>query len=197
MLRTKNNILSLSKTTNNLPKSTPMPFLRAFLEENKVVINPPKQFEEANFAELHLAWRWAYLVAAWLVISVILGYYGELLTPIVPDQGFYREFVMCAGQVVFQTLFIGHLTQGRLMHYLGNMMTVSLIGSLILLPVLLLALATGWEAPGFYTSFFMLVVVIIILIHKNRVERLGLHWLITVSWVAYRCLLLGIIYWVG
>ena len=171
--------------------------LRAFIDENKLLVFPPKVFDKKNFVNMHLGWRWTYLVLAWFVISVILGYYGELLEPVVPDQGFYREFVMSAGQVVFQALVIGHLTKGRLMPYLGNMMTVSLIGALILLPMLIIALITGWKAPWFYVGYFMIVVITIILIHKDRVERLGLHWAITASWIVYRLLLLAAIYIIG
>lgn len=171
-----------------------MSILKAFIRENQEVWFPPKEFEAKYFELPNYFWRWVYIVLAWLIISIILGYYGELLVPVVPDQGFYREFYMAAGQILFQTVCIGHLTQGRLIHYLGNMMTVSLIGSFILLPILLMAWWSQWIAPWFYVGCFLVVVVIIILIHKDRVERLGLDWRITVSWVVYRILLLGIIY---
>lgn len=172
-------------------------YLRAFVRENQEVWFPSKEFDENIFLYPNLFWRWVYIILAWLVISIILGYYGELLVPIVPDQGFYREFFMAAGQIVFQTLVIGHLTKGRLIHYLGNMMTVSLIGSFILLPILLIAWVTGWVAPWFYVGYFLVVVLIIILLHKERVKLLGLHWVITASWLVYRVLLLGIIYGLG
>jgi hypothetical protein len=168
-----------------------------FIEENKLVIFPPKTFEASNFKNPHLVWRWLYLVFAWFIISIVLGYYGELLIPIVPDQGFYREFVMSAGQLIFQTIVIGHLTKGRLLHYLGNMMTVSLIGALFLLPVLFFAWISHWDAPWWYTAYFLIIVGTIILIHKDRVERLNLHWVITLSWILYRILLLIAIYSIG
>lgn len=76
-------------------------------------------------------------------------------------------------------------------------MTVSLIGALLLMPVLLLAWWTGWDAPWWYTTYFLVIVGVIILIHKDRVERLKLHWSITLSWIAYRVLLLIIIYGIG
>ncbi|WMX15724.1 MULTISPECIES: hypothetical protein [unclassified Aureispira] len=168
-----------------------------FIQENKLVIFPPAQYEADHFINPHLGWRWLYIFLAWLLISILLGYYGELLVPVVPDQGFYREFFMSAGQLIFQTVVIGHLTKNRLIHYLGNMMTVSLIGALLLMPVLLLAWWTGWDAPWWYTTYFLVIVGVIILIHKDRVERLKLHWSITLSWIAYRVLLLIIIYGIG
>lgn len=168
-----------------------------FIEENKLVIFPPKKFEAQNFTTTHLTWRWLYLLFAWFVISIVLGYYGELLVPVVPDQGFYREFIMSAGQIIFQTIVIGRLTKGRLIHYLGNMMTVSLIGALLLLPVLFFAWISQWEAPWWYTGYFLIIVGLIILIHKDRVKRLNLHWSITLSWILYRILLLIAIYSIG
>lgn len=168
-----------------------------FIEENRLILFPPSKFNSENFVQPKLIWRWLYLFIAWLIISVTLGYYGELLVPVVPDQGFYREFVMSAGQIVFQTIFIGHLTKGRLIHYLGNMMTVSLIGAFLLLPVLLFAEISSWDAPWWYTGYFLIIVGVIIWIHKDRVERLDLHWSITISWVLYRILLLIIIYSIG
>jgi len=171
--------------------------MRHFIEENKLVVFPPKKFKIQDFTKPHLGWRWLYLFFAWLIVSIVLGYYGQLLVPIVPDQGFYREFFMSAGQILFQIIFIGHLTQGRLIHYLGNMMTVSLIGALLLIPVLLFAWISHWKAPWWYTGYFLSIVGVIILIHKDRVERLNLHWSITLSWVFYRILLLIIIYSLG
>jgi hypothetical protein len=168
-----------------------------FIEENKLVIFPPKKFDAPNFTNPHLGWRWLYLFFAWFIISIVLGYYGALLVPVVPDQGFYREFIMSAGQIVFQTIVIGHLTKGRLIHYLGNMMTVSLIGALLLLPVLFFAWISHWEAPWWYTAYFLIIVGMIILIHKDRVERLNLPWSITLSWIFYRILLLIAIYSIG
>ena len=171
--------------------------MRQFIEENKFVIFPPKKFDAQNFSNPKLVWRWLYLFFAWLIISIVLGYYGELLIPVVPDQGFYREFIMSAGQVIFQVIVIGRLTKGRLIHYLGNMMTVSLIGALLLLPVLCFAWISHWEAPWWYTAYFLVIVGTIILIHKDRVERLNLHWSITLSWIVYRILLLIAIYSLG
>lgn len=168
-----------------------------FIEENRLVVFPPKEFDQRDFIKPNLIWRWLYLLLAWLVISVILGFYGERLIPIVPDQGFYREFFMSAGQIAFQAVCIGHLTKGRLIHYLGNMMTVSFIGAILLLPVLLLAMWSGLDAPWWYTGYFLVVVGVMILIHKDRVKRLDLHWIITLSWVTYRILLLVLIYGVG
>ncbi len=171
--------------------------IQQFIAENKWVLFPPAVFDAQNFEQPKLLYRWLYIFIAWLIISVILGFYGELLVPVVPDQGFYREFFMCAGQLVFQTVCIGHLTKGRLIHYLGNMMTVSLIGSFLLLPPLFFGLLTGYENPWLYVAYFLVIVAVIIWIHKVRVERLDLHWIITVSWVIYRIILLAIIYIIG
>lgn len=169
-----------------------------FIKATKEVLFSPTDFDWQAYQKTpHLIWRWLYIILAWLVISILLGYYGELLIPVVPDQTFYREFVMAAIQILFQTALIGHLAKGKLVPYLGNMMSVSLIGSVLLLPVILLAYLFSWNAPWVFTGYFLVVVAIIIWIHKRRVEILELHWFITVSWVIYRLILLALIYTIG
>lgn len=169
-----------------------------FLSVTKEALYKPTDFDAKQYAQTpRLFWRWCYIVLAWLAIAIILGVYGELLVPVVPDQTFYREFVMAAVQILFQAVMIGHLTKNRLVPYLCQMMSVSLIGSFLLLPPLALAYLFSWTAPWGFTAYFLVVVAIIIWIHKVRVKHLGLHWVITVSWVAYRVILLALIYGIG
>lgn len=169
-----------------------------FFSITKEVLFSPTDFSQESYQNTpHLWWRWVYIILAWAIISILLGYYGELLIPVVPDQTFYREFVMAAVQILFQTAVIGHLAKGKLVPYLGNMMSVSLIGSFLLLPIILIANLYSWNAPWVFTAYFLVVVAIIIWIHKRRVEILELHWSITVSWVIYRLLLLILIYTIG
>jgi hypothetical protein len=169
-----------------------------FLKITKESLFRPTDFDFKSYQNTpHLLWRWLYIFLAWLSISILLGYYGELLIPVVPDQTFYREFVMAAVQILFQTVIVGHLTQKRLVPYLCQMMSVSLIGSFLLLPPLLFAHLLSFNAPSLFVAYFLVIVGVIIWIHKIRVEQLGLHWIITLSWIFYRLLLLGVIYGVG
>jgi hypothetical protein len=133
-------------------------------------------------------YRIAYLVFAWLVTSAVLVPYFELGAPVVPASGFVREFMVCAGQMVFQGIIVALFNRERVIHYLGNVMTVSLLGALALTPAFLL---TPWVAsPWLYIGYFMVVVAFMFFEHKRRVRILELPDVISYTWVLYRILIL-------
>jgi hypothetical protein len=80
----------------------------------------------------------------------------------------------------------------RIIHYLGNMMTVSNIGALLLCPTLLIP--TSFLRPEIYIIYFGAVVFIMLLEHYRRTKILGLTVWVSVSWVGYRLIVLGFIY---
>ena len=141
----------------------------------------------------NLKYRWAYIVFTWVIVSLILNSFSALLRPVVPASNFYREFAICGGQIVFQSVIVGLIKNGRLIHYLGNMMTVSLAGASLLLPALLIAKTGLLDSPIFYLSWFLIVVGFMTMCHMRRVKLLGMHWGTTVSWIIYRFLILLII----
>jgi predicted DCC family thiol-disulfide oxidoreductase YuxK len=169
--------------------------LYAFISYNRKVIAPGKVFEAENSCTptFNAKYRWLYIVFAWLVTSLILNSFSSLLEPSLVKSNFYREFLICGGQVVFQTITISLLRKERLLHYLGNMMTISLAGSLLLLPALVFSKLELISSPYFYTGWFLLVVALMLLEHMRRVKMLGIHWSATLSWVLYRTIILTII----
>ncbi|HEX5172277.1 MAG TPA: DCC1-like thiol-disulfide oxidoreductase family protein [Cyclobacteriaceae bacterium] len=161
-----------------------------FISYNRKVMAPGKEFESDHACKpsMNYPYRIAYLLFAWLVTSVILVRYFALGAPIVPASGFGREFLVCAGQLVFQGIIVACFRRDRVIHYLGNVMTVSLAGALALAPVLLL---TGWiQTQWIYIGYFMVVVAFMFFEHKRRVCILELPVLISYSWVLYRFLIL-------
>ncbi|HOX84206.1 MAG TPA: hypothetical protein PLS08_14345, partial [Chryseolinea sp.] len=104
---------------------------------------------------------------------------------------FVREFLICGGQIIFQGIIVGLVRRDRWIHYLGNVMTVSLSGALLLSPAFLLK---GFIHSGiFYMSYFMIVVALMFFEHIRRVKILGLPRFISLTWVIYRFLVLLII----
>jgi len=85
------------------------------------------------------------------------------------------------------------LRKGKRIDYLGNMMTVSLIGSLLLLPVLLAHKIFPAIPSEFFPAWFMVVVGIMLLEHIRRTKLLGLSTLLSATWVLYRLLVLALI----
>jgi predicted DCC family thiol-disulfide oxidoreductase YuxK len=167
----------------------------AFVSYNRKVVIPGRVFEAegACTPTFHLPWRLAYLGVAWLVSAWVLTAYATRLLPLVPASSFGREFLICGGQIVFQAGLVGLLRRDRLMHYLGNMMTVSLAGSLLLLPALAPAAAGLALPPLFYLAWFTAVVGLMFLEHARRVKLLGIPAAATAGWVAYRLIVLAVI----
>lgn len=161
-----------------------------FISYNRKVIAPGKVFEGTDTCtpDLNLRYRWAYIVFAWLVTSFILVYYFRLGAPLVPESGFMREVLVCAGQLVFQGIIVAMFRKDRVIHYLGNVMTVSLAGALALSPMFLLTglIKSNW----FYISYFFIVVTLMFFEHMRRVKILGLPFFVSVSWLLYRFLIL-------
>jgi hypothetical protein len=167
----------------------------AFISYNRKVIAPGKVLEAENSCTptFHAKYRFLYIFVAWLISSIILNSFSSLLTPFIATSNFYREFLICGGQIVFQSISISLLRKERLLHYLGNMMTVSLAGSLLLLPAIALSKSGLTTAAYSHTGWFLIVVGLMFVEHMRRVKLLGIHWSATVSWIFYRTIILMMI----
>lgn len=88
-------------------------------------------------------------------------------------------------------ILVALIKRDRWIHYLGNVMTISLLGALALTPMFLLdgVITSNW----FYIGYFMMVVGCMFFEHVRRVRILELPGLISASWVLYRFLVLAII----
>ncbi|MBT1708253.1 hypothetical protein KK062_08460 [Fulvivirgaceae bacterium PWU5] len=165
-----------------------------FVSYNRKVVAPGKVFEGINTCtpSMHYGYRWVYILLTCVMASLVLTNYTQLLVPLVPTSTFGREFLVCGGQLVFQGILVGMLNRQRWIHYLGNMMTVSLLGALLLLPALLLRDVVTTPLP--YTIYFMMVVAVMFLEHYRRVKILELPWVVCFTWVLYRFIVLGLIF---
>lgn len=166
-----------------------------FISYNRKVIAPGKKFEAFNSCtpSLNIKYRWAYIVFSWAVTSIILFYYSHLLGSFIPGSAVSRELLICGGQVFFQGAIVGYFNKSRVIHYLGNLMTVSLGGAILLLPMLLFS-----EIVSNHTLFliyFMMVVSLMLAEHIRRVKILELPFTISVTWVLYRVLVVVALFW--
>lgn len=168
--------------------------LYSFISYNRKVIVPGKVFEEQNSCvpSFSMKYRWAYIIISWLITAVVLTFYSRFLYPLIPASTMSREFLICGGQIIFQWAVVRLINKERVLHYLGNMMTVSFMGGLLLLPVMLLT-AFGIESAYLYAAWFLMVAGVMLLEHMRRVKILGIHWSASVSWVLYRIIVLLII----
>jgi len=166
----------------------------AFISYNRRVIIPPVH-ENADFAykpSFKLHYRIAYLLFTWFCTGFILTRYAHLLVGMIPPGNAYREYLICGGQIIFQAVIICTCAKNKLWAYLGNMMTISFAGSLLLLIPLTV---NHWFHPGalMYTLFFIGVAGLMFLEHVRRTKLLQLGWVMTISWVTYRIVLLILI----
>ena len=167
----------------------------AFISYNRRVIIPASGGRFGLQPTFRLRYRVAYLIFTWIITSVILTGYAHLLQGIMPVGSSYREFLICGGQVFFQGAIISLVAKDKRWDYLGNMMTISFAGALLLLPVLLLAGLIGIH-PLFYAAYFMMVAGLMFLEHIRRSKLLNIGWALTISWALYRALILVIILYI-
>jgi len=104
------------------------------------------------------------------------------------------EWLIAIGQLVFQGAIVFFLRKDRLLHYFGQLMTISLIGSLLLLPVILLDSLFISLPSAVYLSYFTIPVAIMLWQHIRRIKILELPSFLTITWIGYRLLLLAIFY---
>ena len=166
--------------------------LYSFISLNRKVIAPAKIFEQPGSCtpSYNLRYRWAYIILSWIFTSVVLTRFATRLADIVPPTDFIREWLICGGQILFQLAAVNRIRKDRVVHYLGNMMTVSNIGALLLIPVMWLNVAS----PLFYVTWFAGVVMFMLFEHNRRASILKLSVWVSVSWVVYRLIVLAIIF---
>lgn len=159
---------------------------------NRRVIIPVDVNSKELQPSFKLHYRLVYLMLAWLVVSAILTRYTPLLSQFVPVGNAWREYLICGGQLIFQGIIISLYDSKKLWAYLGNMMTISFGGALLLLLMVLLQHLTAMH-PIINLVWFGIVVGLMFLEHIRRSNLLHLGWWMTISWALYRVLVLLII----
>lgn len=166
--------------------------LYSFVSYNRKQIIPSGKdhTDQSCVPDFNLKYRVGYIVFVVFFSSYILSLWATKLG-LNLSQNFLREFIICLGQIVWQTIFLKVYLKNKIWDYLGNMMTVSLIGTILLIPVLF-----TYFSPVFYLIYFGIVVSIMFFEHLRRCKLLKLNFLPTVSWIIYRTtILITLIYW--
>lgn len=170
--------------------------LYKFISFNRRIIIPAEKKEMQNPA-MNPSFRWeyrlAYLVFALVVSAVVLNQYSYRMAAILPNGGFLRELLICSGQLLWQGYIVFLLKREKTWDYLGNLMTISLGGSLLLGIVLGVGSLFSILHPLFYLAAFGVIVFLMLLEHIRRTALLDLDGKLTVSWIVYRGLVLFIL----
>jgi hypothetical protein len=166
----------------------------SFVSYNRKVIIPGNVSEENKLQcipDFNYKYRFLFIAFALTITSFVLFGYSDLI-PVLPKTNIFREVALAFGQIIFQSLFLFKFDKRTIMNYAGNLMTVSLMGSLILLPILILnqfinipeIVVLGW---------FAITVLIMFTEHFRRIKILKLPFYLSYTWILYRILALALI----
>lgn len=125
-----------------------------------------------------------------LATAFALSQYAKLIQHLISIKYNWQfELYMVLGMLFFQYPFIYKKTFALTLNYYFNMLLVSLIGSMLLYPLLLIA--HYFKLPDWVSlAYFFSVVVIMFFEHKRRVANLLLPVYLSYTWVLYRFLIL-------
>ena len=168
--------------------------LYKFISFNRKVIAPSatKSISDKECVPTFNAkYRLFYIGFATLFTAIVLYYYSKIIV-FLPNATFSRELLLALGQIGFQFLFIQKLSKQKQLTYMGNLVTVSIIGSLVLLTILLLNSFFSLN-DYFILGWFGLTVNLMIYEHYRRIKILKFPKHLTLTWILYRVLALIII----
>lgn len=153
----------------------------------------PKENQQNCTPDLNIKYRILYAIFVALFSSIVLNRFTASINEMMGWQGgFYRELMICFGQILWQTILLRNILKDKLYDYLGNMMTISMIGTLLLLPLLLVNYFINIPVWGFII-YFGLVVTFMLFEHFRRCKILNISLIASVSWITYRVVVLAII----
>lgn len=142
-----------------------------FISFNRRVIMPSRD-SAASEPSFSAVYRLLYLAFCWVVTSVILHGYSRLVVPVIQAGSFLRELLVCGGQMFWQMGFLVLLHKGKTWDYLGNLMTISLGGALLLVVIRVLSPAS--TSPLVLAALFTAVAGLMFFEHIRRTRILGI-----------------------
>ncbi len=184
----------IAKTGNLKPINWFLKKLYSFISYNRKVIIPGEisRNELQCVPDFNYRYRIAYLIFAIAITATILFKCAEII-PHYVQPNFGKELILASGQLFFQSLFLLKEDKITRLTYLGNLMTVSLFGSLLLAPLLLLNYFIALNEVTILI-WFGIVVFIMFAEHYRRIQLLQLPKYLCLTWIAYRMLALPFYY---
>lgn len=184
----------MEKVGNFAPIKFLLKKLYSFISYNRKVIIPNKKTSEKALQcvpSFSYKYRILYIGFTILMTTLTLFNYSELI-PNLPKGNFNSELILAFGQLLLQSLFLLKFDRKTILNYAGNLMTVSLFGSLILTPILLLNQFIS--LPEIVVlGCFGIAVFIMFIEHFRRIKLLELPSYLCYTWVIYRIIALIII----
>ena len=132
----------------------------------------------------------AVMVICIAVTAITLNQYAQLIQHLITiEYGWRFELCMITGMLFFQYPFMYKKSNSEKLNYYFNMLLVSVFGSALLFPLLVLNFYSNYN-DTFNLLYFFSVVLIMFFYHKKRVTVLKLPPIISYTWVLYRAILL-------
>lgn len=168
--------------------------LYKFISYNRKVIYPAKPGIACSCEpDLNKPYRIAYISFVALITGLLLNYFtAHLAVGFGFEHKIYRELVVCVGQVLWQGIAIAYFAKDKFWDYLGNMSTVSLMGGILLIPLLLIAKLTPIPLIVLL-ALFATIITCMLLEHIRRCKLLGITLKMTASWIIFRMVALSLI----
>lgn len=165
--------------------------LYSFISYNRKVIIPSAKNETGAqcIPDFNLKYRIAYILFGGVITALALYRYSQLINYGAATLPFYIELFLAFGQIPFQWLLLRKENRKTQFEYFGNLITVSLFGSLLL--VLGMITNALFDASGNILFFwFFITVAIMFLEHYRRLKLLKLRTGLCAGWFLYRLLIL-------
>jgi len=183
---------------NKILNSTIIYFVLAqlynFISYNRKVIFPVRTADkQACEPDLKKSYRIAFIIITAMITAYMLTAYSNLLfhrLGITTHPSF--EYLIAFSQIIWQGTFLYLLTDKLSYDYLGNMSTISLGGSILLIVPLLINYLIPLSSIALILSFGS-IVTLMLLEHIRRVKILELPSVTTISWIVFRLLIVLII----
>jgi hypothetical protein len=157
-----------------------------FISYNRKVIAPSKskfnnQICAPNFV---VGYRWAYIFIATIIAATILYFYSAILNDSKSSLHIIYFAIVLLGQLMWQSHCFYDKSRELMIEYFGNLITVSLIGGLILIPALFLQFLL--KISSTYLEYYFTVVILIMLYeHVRRCKILEIELCVSISWMVF------------
>ena len=168
--------------------------LYSFISYNRKVIIPSEKKENAVLEcapDFNIKYRLLYILFSIGIVGYTLFSFSGLIVSL-SVASLQRELLLAFGQIVFQLCFLLKKDLKTSINYIGNLMSVSLIGCIGLVQTIILNMIIPLPQTIILISFLG-IVGLMFFEHKRRVALLELPSFLTYTWVLYRLIALLII----
>jgi hypothetical protein len=130
------------------------------------------------------------IILSVVITTFTLSHYSILIQHLLSIKYNWQfELFMVLGMVFFQYLFIYSKNWSKKLDYFFKLLLVSLLGSVLLWPLILVNTNTHFS-DAINIGYFFCVVTIMFFVHKNIVTKMQLPFYLSYTYILYRFIIL-------